>query len=94
MSISYDAVIVVGLPFNEVCEDSDEFYDKYEDKLDRISPYFDASNDDCLIGITYASSCDYQYKELASEFTMKANLALFKQITGKEGKVYLSVNGT
>lgn len=90
MGIYYSGVIVVGLPFEDLCENTDEFYEKYEGKLDRVSTYCNASNDDCLLGIVYANSRDYQFMELSNDHLLfEKNKALFKEITGKDAKVYL-----
>lgn len=94
MGIYYSGVIVVGLPFEDLCENSDEFYEKYEGKLDRVSPYYDADNDACLIGIVYAVSKDYQFKEISDQLVFEKNKTLFKEITGKDAKVYLGPWGT
>lgn len=95
MGIYYSGVIVVGLPFEDLCQNSDEFYEKYEGKLDRVSPYYDADNDACLIGIVYDVSKDYQFKELPIEpLVFEKIKELFKSITGKDAKVYLGPWGT
>lgn len=93
MSMSVKGVLVVGLPFNDVCQDSDEFYEKYEDIFDRVSPYYDASNDDCVVGYVVANGY-YTYKEVTDEKldSIPYLKDAFKNATGLDAKVYVMPN--
>ena len=92
MSIVYSAKIVVGLPFNEVF-DSYSDYEEYESELEIISPFYDAGLDDSLVGIVLVGTESYDYKEIATSFETQATRKLFKEVTGKEARVYLSPCG-
>lgn len=98
MGIYYSGVIVVGLPFEEVCESADEFYEKYEGELDKISPYYDAVPHACLVGLVWQVSGDYRFKELTVSdgdgILLQSFKERFKKVTGKDAKVYLSPWGT
>lgn len=90
MGMSISGVLVVGLPFNDVCQDSDEFYEKYEDIFDRVSQYYDASDDDCVLGYVVASGY-YTYKEVTDESldSLHSFKDAFKDTTGLDAKVYV-----
>lgn len=78
-------------------EDFDEgFYEWYEGLgLSRISPYYDAGNGDCLIGISVICSGNYSYREFQKGFQEKVEQAehKFYDATGLQGKVYLTPHG-
>lgn len=100
MSISYSAKIVVGLPFNEVFNTVGEFekvaYGNdllQSTELEIISPFYDAGLDDSLVGIVLVGTGSYNYKEIATNFETQATRKLFKEVTGKEARVYLSPCG-
>lgn len=92
MGIDVGSALVVGLPFYDVVEDNDEFYEKYDGDLDQISPYFDADSDCCILGYRIAGT-DYTYDEVSMD-TFLQDISEAKQkflkLTGKEAKVYVS----
>lgn len=98
MSVEYSARLVVGLPYGELKEwfnFLDDFWD-YEEHLDQVSPYFDADKEDCLYGVVVKKCNDYSYSEVDEKsFPNDVQRAhkKFKDVTGKEGKLYLSAYG-
>jgi len=71
MGIDTQAVIVVGYTYDEIysvfneIEDDIDFTGWCEDnELESISPYYDASRDDCLFGIRIYSTGCYSFKAL------------------------------
>ena len=93
MGIDVGSALVVGLPLYDVVESTGEYYEKYEDDLDRISPYYDADPEHCLLGYKICGT-DYAYDELSSNFLEKITTAQvkFKNLTGKDAKIYVSPN--
>lgn len=104
MGIDIGARVVVGLPAGEIDVDEEtleEHYDgslgewAYENGLNRTSPYFDADDEDCLIGVVLAD-VDYTYTEMGDLQDLVAEVEAaqkkFKEVTGKEGKLYVSPN--
>lgn len=99
MGIDVGASIVAGLPKKDlehlVAEDQDfdDWYDR--EGLDRISPYYDAGDHDCIFGVCVVN-VDYTYMELGEkeEFSKDVKNAFekFKEITGMDGKLYLSLD--
>ena len=68
MGIDTQAVIVVGYTFDEIykvyqkCEYDIDFNDWCEDnELKRVSPYYDASSEDCLFGTVIFTTGDYRF---------------------------------
>lgn len=97
MSIDYRAVLVIGLPRDELrewedrIEEEDEEWDSY---LDGFSPYYDSGS--LLLGIDVATTYDYSIKELDEELLTVGILAAkreFEEITGLEGKLFLTTHG-
>jgi hypothetical protein len=92
MGIDTQAVIVVGLPDDELDIERNN-WGGYDDKdiLQMIPSYFDATEG--IIGVEVLASPDYGYSvfdvELLVEHIRVAK-ATFKLLTGEEGKVYLS----
>lgn len=97
MSISYSAKIVVGLPFKEVFDTEDEFEEFYYKHsgvhTEVIQPFHDAGLEDSLVGIPLVETTSFNYKEVATSIETQKSRELFKQLTGKEAKVYLSPCG-
>jgi len=92
MGIDVGSALVVGLPFYDVVEDGDEYYEKYAGELDNISPYYDADRGDRVLGYKLAGT-DYTYDEVNPEELLKNVLEAkekFLKLTGKEAKVYVS----
>ena len=90
MGMSISGVLVVGLPFDEVCEDIDDFCENYEDSFECISPYYDADDSDCVIGFVVARGY-YTFNEITDEDIafIPSLKAAFKENTGKEAKLYV-----
>lgn len=65
MGIEYRAVIVVGVPYEDLLphvEGLDDLID--EGTIDAYSPYFDADRDDWVVGFLACQSGDYTWKML------------------------------
>lgn len=96
MGIDTGSALVVGLPFYDVVDSDDEFYDEYCSALSRISPWYDCDSDECLIGIVLYGE-DFAYQEI-NETTLMQKITSaqhqFKKLTGKDGKLYVSPNVT
>lgn len=95
MSIYNEAVLLYGLPANEVAVDEGQFYEDIEvDGLDRLSTYYDAPNEFCVIGVVIAraeeGSIYLNDAELPNEI-QKAK-ELFEKFTGKEGRLILTTH--
>lgn len=92
MGIDYAAVIIVGLPYDDI-PNVDDYLDYDKDLLYDCPPYFDAYG--CgIVGLYYKQSYDYKPKEL--EYVQEEVEALkqkFKYITGLEAKIWLSPLG-
>ena len=92
MGIDTQAVIVVGLPDDELNIERNDC-GEYDDRgiLQMIPSYFDA--DEGIIGVEVKESPDYSYSEIDVELLLediRVAKSTFKTLTGKEGKVYLS----
>lgn len=100
MGVDYSAKLIYGLPSEEVPElldDSEGDYAYYDLGLDRVSPYFDSDQDAWIIGVTIAKSRDYTPTEVNLEelpAKLEAAKKKFFEVTGKEGKLYLSPHGS
>lgn len=90
--MQYSAVIVVGLPSDEVEQDGEGYYDE-DGHLELVPRYYDSS--DGIVGIIVQGSGDFSYNELSdklSEHIEAAKKKFFKG-TGKQGQVFLSTRG-
>jgi len=69
-----------------------DFYDwRYYYDLDSVSPYYDASKDDCLYGRIVYVSGDYSYSKFNIDVDgIKEVVQILKNELGIEPKVYLS----
>ncbi len=81
------AAIVVGLPVDVMF---DVGYER-SPLLRFIEPTEDAKLEDSLVGIVLVGTTGLGYKEVATSIETQANRKLFKELTGKEAKVYLTV---
>lgn len=96
MGIDTGSALVVGLPFDDVVDCSDEYYEKYDGCLSLVSPWFDCDHDDTLLGIILYGK-DFAYQEIDETTLMQKITAAqhqFKKLTGKDGKLYVSPNVT
>lgn len=97
MTTVYKAVAAVGLPATELAKDYDEFEDQYgehEDTLQVVAPYFDASFEDSLVGVV-VYEVEYGAIELnmtAAQQAVYRAMDKFRSLTGKSGKLFLSVD--
>lgn len=91
MSTEYYARIVVGVPLNEFTTDEVDEYD-----LDIFQPYYDALMKDSLAGIRVFGSGSYSYSELPEKYQLDVAISIafakFVNLTGKVGKLYLTVD--
>jgi len=97
MGVEYSARIIVGLPQGELEEFLECVEDPYDVGLYMVSPYFDADYCDCLFGVIVQSCGDYGYVELNTNTLMHNTSEAwrkFKEITGKDGRLYLSTYGS
>ncbi len=97
MGIRYSAAVVVGLPWGDVEVTRDEHVD-FQDWIDDndmevIDPYYDADREECLVGFVYKQSGDYSWSSFEWYQDKIDKLKQdFKQATGLEPKVYLSLS--
>lgn len=95
MGIDTGSALVVGLAAPEVCENYNEFEEKYYiEDMSHIAPYYDADFEDCLIGFKLGGT-DYDYDEIDPNTIMdEISIAKkkFFELTGKEAKLYVSPN--
>lgn len=104
MSIDTQAAVIVGLTYNEFTtlkdgtEDYDdgytingkEIYDFDEIGFVRISPYYDAPDDNCAYGFLVEESEQYGFTEFNIDDNRVNELKVeFKKLTGLEGKLLL-----
>lgn len=98
MGMSIGCKLIVGLPFYDVVEDYDEYYEKYDGDLDTASPYYDSDSDpdDRILGVNVVSA-SWSYKEIdlvnLNKDIFVASLK-FEKLTGKVPKLYISANVT
>lgn len=93
MGTSISGVLVVGLPFDEVCEDYEYFCTYYEHELDLFSPYYDADYSDRIVGYTVSSG--YYAASLVLDEQLgyiQGFKERFKKLTGKDARLYVSPN--
>jgi len=102
MGIDTQAVIVVGYTYDEIysvfneieyeIEYDIDFTEWCEDnELESISPYYDASREDCLFGTVIFTTGDYSYETLdINELVTKDIIEELADKFGKVPNVYLS----
>jgi len=96
MSVEYNAAIVVGADWRDINEEDAE---KIDDliccgDLHDFPPFYDGCREG-LFGLYIVNSPDYSYCEV--EYTVQdidAAKQKFKELTGMEGKVYLTTIGS
>lgn len=93
MGMDIGAALVVGLPSEEVC-DYEEFYDKYDGELDDFSLYYDADWEARIVGYQLAGET-WMWSEVNVD-TFKDDVdnlkQKFKELTGKDAKVFVTAN--
>ena len=92
MGINVSAVLIVGLPSEELGD-----YTYYSEVLEGLglstfSPYFDSDFSDWIIGIDVAYSGDYCCSEVGDYLDRHIEEAKqeFFTLTGKHGKLFIS----
>lgn len=92
MGIEYSAAIIVGLRRGEL-EDHENFEDFENGDLDSVSPYFDGWQD-AIFGVIAHSAQDYSASEIEGSIDQKIEKASaeFTEKTGREGKVFLTLD--
>lgn len=89
MSTSYSACLVVGIPY-------DELGYNYEEIDDNSLDTFCSGDGTMLVGIGIFASPEYGYVDLPEKYkleeTISVTFAKFLSLTGKIGKLYLTVN--
>lgn len=96
MSVEYNAAIVVGAAWEDVDGNSQEDIQELVESgdLHDFPPYFDGYRDG-LFGLYIVNAPDYSYCETEyAEQDIDAAKQKFKELTGMEGKVYLTVIGS
>lgn len=96
MGIEFSAVLMVGLPYNYVAEVEDINNMIHEGTIDYASPYYDAPLEDWLIGIHIQGSGGYSYSKvprLDGDIVEEAQ-SRFRDLTGMEGNLYISVDAS
>ena len=94
MSTNYQAVIAVGLPYHALEYDGRTAYEDRD--IDMIPVYYDAGVGDSIIGVTVSRTNSYDYKEIeldALQLAIDEAKKEFYNLTGQQGKVYLSTEG-
>ena len=91
MGIEYSAKIMVGLK----CKDMEDVDEDLLDELDSIAPYYDGGYD-AILGYVIEDSGDYSSSTLYIPGLIEeadAAFEKFKQLTGKEPKLWLTTCG-
>lgn len=93
MGISYSAAMVVGLQKEEL-KDHENFDDFMDGDLDAWPPYYDGGSD-AILGVPVAQSDDYSASEVTGSVDAKISAAkeAFKEMTGMDGKVWITTVG-
>ena len=90
MSIDTSAVIIVGLPRDDL-KDHEKFVDFCDGTLEQISPYYDGYIH-AILGVVVQSTDDYSANELVATLADDIEKAKveFTSRTGRQGKVFLT----
>lgn len=96
MGVDYNAAIVVGAAWEDVDGNSQEDIQELVENgdLHDFPPYYDGYREG-LFGLYIVNSPDYSYCEM--EYTaedVEVAKQKFKELTGVDGKVYLTVIGS
>lgn len=95
MGIEYKAAIIVGLPRHEF-EDQDQLNEWIDnEEVEVCSPYYDGSDADWAIAGFFVATSELYSPSLFSWDAERVGelAAQFKDLTGKDGKVWLSPYG-
>lgn len=97
MGVQHLAVIGVGLPALELCENPDDFEELYgyDEYLQLISPWHDASYQYCQAAIIIHEVEDGSISlNLHTSYqAIQTALAKFKELTGVPGRLFISTYG-
>lgn len=94
MSTSYQAVIAVGLPYEELGNPARVAMDHYE--IEAIPVAYDSDVENCIVGFYVSRTNSYDYTEIeldALQLAIDEAKKEFYNLTGQHGKVYLSTEG-
>lgn len=90
MGTYYTAKLIVGLPQDEIESDDEDMVDD----LDRACGHYDCDAESRIVGVEVESTSDYQAKEITlDQAKVDAAKAKFRELTGQEGRLYLSPHG-
>jgi len=95
MGVDFSAKVILGLPYSEVkhIEDIDQMLDYGE--IDAAAPYYDAPREDWIVGVELGDSGNYSFSELnLGSAQISVARTKFISLTGKSGRLYLSLNGS
>ena len=95
MGVSYNAAIVVGAAWEDVDGNSQEDIQELVESgdLHDFPPFYDGYREG-LFGLYIVNSPDYSYCEVEyAAQDIEAAKQKFKELTGMEGKVYLTTIG-
>lgn len=96
MCVYYNAAIVVGADWRDIDEDAIDNIDELVENgdLHDFPPFYDGYREG-LFGLYIVNSPDYSYCEVEyAAQDIDAAKQKFKELTGMEGKVYLTVIGS
>jgi hypothetical protein len=90
MGMYYKAKLIVGLPKDEIESDDEDMVDD----LDRACGYYDCDEDSMIVGVEVESTGDFEAREISLDAAkVDAAKAKFRDLTGQDGKLYLSPHG-
>lgn len=96
MSTNYQAVIAVGLPYEEFGEKALDVLHEEGGPLVSIPAYYGAGCEISVNGLRVTSTYSYSYTEIeldALQLAIDEAKKEFYNLTGQHGKVYLSTEG-
>lgn len=94
MSTNYQAVIAVGLPYEELRSLGKVAIENYE--IGPIPVAYDSGCQNSVVGICVSRTNSYDYNEIeldALQLAIDEAKKEFYNLTGQHGKVYLSTEG-
>lgn len=90
MGMYYQAKLIVGLPEDEIEIDDEDILEN----MDRACGYYDGGPDATILGVEIEETGDYQAKEITIDPSkIEAAKVKFRELTGQDGKLYLSPHG-
>lgn len=95
MSVDTSAVLIFGLHYDLIPKDAPYLSDDpYDYGLQYASPYYDSSRDEWVYGIIISQVGEFSISVSAGVIAegVKAAREKFKELTGLDGKLYLSTH--